>query len=552
MHIKTSINFKLGCLALAISQSIAMPADAQVASIVVNTNADVQAENICTLRAAIISANTNQAIDGCASGGIGIDVIEFDNTLLNSTITLNENLPTIDSDLTINGLGQDKLTISGGGNHALFDISNTNVTLNNLCLVDSNTINRAGGAVNADGSTVVINNSKLSGNYSFGYGGGVSAYRSSVTISNSIISANSTNASGGGISANYSSVVTINDSELSGNFANANGGGVSSYSSSYRNERSSSITINNSTLSTNSANGFGGAAFTNNTSVVTINESMLSNNSASDGGGISSFSFSVLTVNDSTLSGNSANGFGGGVSTFESTVTLNSSTLTENSSSSSGGGVFTDYYSFITIDNSTLSGNSANGFGGGVYSSYNSFITINSSTLSGNSAENGGGIFADISFLETPVTITNSIISGNLSSSNFDELSIPNDSATKNNVIGTSASTLPQALFGFTPDPTDTLATSDRLNLSLNQIIQPLADNGGPTLTHYLAEGSPAIDAGNNTCFANDQRGEVRANSPEVFCDIGSVEDVRSQDNFFVIPLPDDKTVILGLLNRPE
>src|SRR6202022_2943055 len=37
----------------------------------------------------------------------------------------------------------------------------------------------------------------------------------------------------------------------------------------------------------------------------------------------------------------------------------------------------------------------------------------------------------------------------------------------------------------------------------------PLQDNGGPTLTHALLAGSPAIDAGNNEYATDwDQRGE--------------------------------------------
>jgi hypothetical protein len=51
--------------------------------------------------------------------------------------------------------------------------------------------------------------------------------------------------------------------------------------------------------------------------------------------------------------------------------------------------------------------------------------------------------------------------------------------------------------------------------------IGPLADNGGPTLTHALLGGSPAIDsADNGLCPAIDQRGEPR----DVACDVGAFE----------------------------
>ena len=48
-----------------------------------------------------------------------------------------------------------------------------------------------------------------------------------------------------------------------------------------------------------------------------------------------------------------------------------------------------------------------------------------------------------------------------------------------------------------------------------------MADNGGPTLTHALLAGSPAIDAGDNAlCSATDQRSVAR----DVACDVGSFE----------------------------
>jgi hypothetical protein len=51
--------------------------------------------------------------------------------------------------------------------------------------------------------------------------------------------------------------------------------------------------------------------------------------------------------------------------------------------------------------------------------------------------------------------------------------------------------------------------------------VGPLADNGGPTLTHGLLAGSPAIDAA-ATCPPIDQRGVARPQGAA--CDVGSVE----------------------------
>jgi expansin (peptidoglycan-binding protein) len=62
----------------------------------------------------------------------------------------------------------------------------------------------------------------------------------------------------------------------------------------------------------------------------------------------------------------------------------------------------------------------------------------------------------------------------------------------------------------------------------------PLQNNGGPTLTHALLWGSPAIDAGDDAqCPETDQRGVLRPqdgdNDGWAVCDIGSYEVERSQ-----------------------
>jgi hypothetical protein len=54
-------------------------------------------------------------------------------------------------------------------------------------------------------------------------------------------------------------------------------------------------------------------------------------------------------------------------------------------------------------------------------------------------------------------------------------------------------------------------------------LIGPLADNGGPTWTHSLLSGSPAIDWGNDAlCPTTDQRGVTRPQGAH--CDTGSYE----------------------------
>src|SRR5262249_45247804 len=68
--------------------------------------------------------------------------------------------------------------------------------------------------------------------------------------------------------------------------------------------------------------------------------------------------------------------------------------------------------------------------------------------------------------------------------------------------------------------------------LNQNARLGLLGDNGGPTQTHALALGSPAIDTGNpiatgsggRACTISDQRGVARPLSAGGRCDIGVVE----------------------------
>ncbi len=58
---------------------------------------------------------------------------------------------------------------------------------------------------------------------------------------------------------------------------------------------------------------------------------------------------------------------------------------------------------------------------------------------------------------------------------------------------------------------------------STNPLLDPLQDNGGPTFTHALLQGSPAIDAAHNAhCLSTDQRGQPRPHGTA--CDIGAYE----------------------------
>lgn len=79
--------------------------------------------------------------------------------------------------------------------------------------------------------------------------------------------------------------------------------------------------------------------------------------------------------------------------------------------------------------------------------------------------------------------------------------------------------------FGFNLDSDSSCGLSGTGDQSgVDPLLGPLQNNGGPTETHALLTGSPAIDAVTSGCPppATDQRGIARAQGPA--CDIGAYE----------------------------
>jgi predicted outer membrane repeat protein len=188
-----------------------------------------------------------------------------------------------------------------------------------------------------------------------------------------------------------------------------------------------------------------------------------------------------------------------------------------------GGGLFAAFDGAADIVNSTLSGNTANVAGGGVYSAGN--VTLHNATLSGNTARvGGGGAFVYAGTL----TVRRSLLVGNAAPTGREAQRFGGAvAAAAHNLFGVGGDA---GLSGLAPGASDSVAPGAAAGVLL-----PLADNGGPTLTHALAPFSPAIDrAPSADCAAApvgglDQRGQPRntdgdgrASANE--CDIGAVE----------------------------
>jgi len=324
------------------------------------------------------------------------------------------------------------------------------------------------------------------------------------------------------------------------------GGSFSGYGAGVAVNFESDVTIINSTITGNTSSNRGGGIAVSNLSTIRVIDSTISGNTASqNGGGVAARFRSRIEINRSTISGNKgANG--GGVAIDGGSVYIADSLLHKNSTNgaafSTGGGLFVRYLGAVaTITNSTISGNSSRYYGGGIALALGAETSITNSTIVENIGLFNGGLFADddansYASFQNSIFRNTRIEIGSNTDNHFNSLG--------NNLFGDSSKDTSSSFVFFTPAGTDIIATSDGTKpKAASGIFRTLSDNGGPTLTHALVSGSPALNAANNAdCPANDQRGEKR----DAKCDIGAFE-LQDDSSFFVVPLPNGKSVIFGL-----
>jgi CSLREA domain-containing protein len=387
--------------------AIGAPTPSPIPPINVNTTTDeLNSDGDCSLREAVVAANTDTAVDACSAGG-GADIINLPAGTYLLTRPGNEDEASlgdldITQDLTLIGSGPLQTTIDGNSIDRVFHIlQNAAVQISGITITNGNSGLAAGGNILVyTGSLTLFRTRTMFG--TGGYGIYSTPLATGVTIRDSRIEANT----GGGLFVGMNSSAWVSSSTISGNISDptTRGGGV--------------------------------------------------NNEG------------TLTIVNSTISGNSSVNDGGGIS--------NSGTL---------------HLDNVTISNNTtdMDGN-GHGDGGGVYSVSTSTMTARNTIIAGN---------LDLS----PVDLSPDC-AGWLTSESYNL--VENDAGctitgtTAGNIIGASAQ------------------------------LEPLQNNGGPSFTHALLPGSPAIDAGNpagctdqnGTLLATDQRGYVRNGR----CDIGAYE----------------------------
>jgi hypothetical protein len=304
-----------------------------------------------SLRAAITAANANP----------DADIIKFKGGL-QGTITLASEL-SITEDVTINGPGGNKITVSGGGTTRVFSISGagTDVTISKLTVADGR----------ATGATVVGDFGPVT------LGGGILNMAANLTVTHATLTNNQVRALGAGADATGGAIANVFGASLAvkhtafvGNFAR---GDDLSGSGAILNDVQSNAVIEHSTFTGNQATDGPGGNF---------------------GGAIGNYDGSEMTVRHSTFENNlarGANGVPAGLSTgFGGAIEMQDF------------GYFSTSPATLTITNSSFTGNRAiggdgpsGGIGaqayGGALDNIDSVLTVLRSYFADNEARGGSG-----------------------------------------------------------------------------------------------------------------------------------------------------------------
>lgn len=261
-----------------------------------------------------------------------------------------------------------------------------------------------------------------------------------------------------------------------------------------------------------------GGGIWNDHSIVVIENCVITGNTGNTGAGIwndGSVSRSAsLVIRDCTFRGN-VGGSGAGIwnngESGVAAVSVSSSTFSGNKAVNVGAGIWNygrDGNASLTVNACTFSSNAVTSTGqfdngGAIYNQGtlgSATLFVMASTFNGNSANSGGAIFINnapsgTARLNIGDTILRAGASGGTIGNDFGEITSSGYNLSSDGAAGYLTN------------------VTDRINT--DPLLGPLANNGGPTFTHALLPGSPAIDQGKRNAISHlfrstDQRGRLR------------------------------------------
>lgn len=465
------------CLALLCTTSISVRATTIT---VTNTNDSGPG----SLRQALADANDGDTIDFAVTGTIGLTSGEL----------------LVDKSITISGPGAENLAVNGNAKDRVFHIaSGQNLTISSLTMINGYTagfddrihndhagltrllVRRAAPTPTptptaTPGQNVTIAGLTITNGYTTGYGGGIHNNHAALTLSNCTVTGNSSSSNkGGGI---------YNDAETMGN---------------------ATLVINNCLIINNPGGGIYNNAEGGGGATLQITSSTLSNNSS--GYAIYSHGFLCIFCGHGTA-----------------TVQITDSSITDNS----GGAIYSDTGQLgpttVSLTNSTVSGNA----GAAVHNSVEATTAVSNSTISGNTE---GGIYTDFGAPTGGSSVVNSTMSDNYveiwNGAAYIKDTIFEVSPGGHSIVSDGSSTIQSFGYNLSNDDGGGYLTGPGDQINTDPLLGPLQDNGGPTFTHALLLGSPAINAGDPNFVPPpdyDQRGPGYDRVRNGRLDIGSFE----------------------------
>jgi len=473
-----------------------------------------------TLRQAILDANS----------ALGSDTIQISAV---GTIVLVTDLPAITDNTTIIGPGTNLLTVSGNNQVQVFSMNpGTTNTLFGLTIADGKTMPFAYGEGISNAGCLNLLNCAILYCGATGTGGGAGIYNAGKLEMQACVidgcgPSRASGLDGGGLfntgTARMSDCTVAHCSADRGGGIYNQGGSlfltncvIDSCANDYNEGDGPAIynwngdVVLHTSIITNCMAGWWGALTSFGGSLAATNTTIVGNYWASEGGGMFLEGGSNLFVG-CTISGNSGGAAGGILN--NSILTLLNCTISQNHS----------YMGMGTLGNGVAGGilNGTNRYFSGATIHLNS-CTVVSNTAAGYYSTSKGGIEND----GGTVYSENSIFAGNVS----------NDFS---GVFTSQGYNLIQNTIGCTivGDQTGSIYGADPL-------LGPLQHNGGPTWTHALLPGSPALDQGTPGGLTTDQRGVTRtydvpdiANAPGGDgSDIGAYEWTPPHSAFRITP----------------
>lgn len=432
MHLHPSPPFSPNRAFIQLAIAALLQATCLAATFEVTTAAD---SGTGSLRQAMISAGGNGVSDTITFTGLVFTdaVPDF--------IDLASPLPTVLTEIVIDGPGADKLSIRRPANapskFRIIDVlKGGDLQLSALTITGGDRTGVSGGGGPQGGGiysqfgVLTLNRVNVTGNG----GGGIYAVETTLSITDSLISGNDAMINNGGGIATSGGVIKVIGSSVNGNKA-VRGGGISA--------NGGNLTMVRCSVSGNTLNptypdfSAGGAIF------------------STDG---------AVTLVQSTISGHTAYRFGGGISHSGGSLNLLQTTVSGNSAPD-GGGIWVGYSA--------------------ISSRYASNVTISQCTIFGNtSTTKGGGIYSWAD--QGTLSISNSIICGNPGGNYFKPGTLPTLTLAGRNLLDDAS-----------------LQAGENVIIG-DPMLSKLQYNGGPTLTHALLSGSPAIDAVNSSPIPAD------------------------------------------------